>query len=107
MCDASLSVCGLSCLQAGSSSFKKQRAAQRTADAGNRAAWSSLFMRADTVAEAVAAHYGVSKGQLLDAAAEDLPLRMALGEAQVCRAAGSTMRYIKAVQCGTAQQIVV
>eukprot|EP00775_Hariotina_reticulata_P011800 gene11800-11945_t len=69
--------------QAGGSSFKKQRAAQRTADAGNRAAWSSLFMRADTVAEAVAAHYGVSKGQLLDAAAEDLPLRMALGEAQV------------------------
>lgn len=41
-------------------------------------------MRSDTVAAAVAAHYGVSKAQLLDAAAEDLPLRMALGEAQVC-----------------------
>lgn len=40
-------------------------------------------MRADTVAAAVAAHYGVSKAQLLDAAAADLPLRMALGEAQV------------------------
>jgi hypothetical protein len=48
-----------------------------------RAAWSSLFMRADTVAAAVAAHYGVSKAQLLDATAADLPLRMALGEAQV------------------------
>lgn len=40
-------------------------------------------MRADTVAAAVAGHYGVSKAQLLDAAASDLPLRMALGEAQV------------------------
>jgi multiple RNA-binding domain-containing protein 1 len=40
-------------------------------------------MRADTVAAAMAAHYGVSKAQLLDASAEDLPLRMALGEAQV------------------------
>jgi len=40
-------------------------------------------MRSDTVAAAVAAHYGVSKAQLLDASAEDLPLRMALGEAQV------------------------
>lgn len=40
-------------------------------------------MRADTVAEAVAAHYGVTKAQLLDREAEDLPVRMALGEAQV------------------------
>lgn len=34
----------------------------------------------------MAAHYGVSKAQLLDASAADLPLRMALGEAQVCPA---------------------
>lgn len=77
------------CMQGGgaggssSSSFKAQRDAQRRSDAGNRAAWSSLFMRPDTVAAAVAAHYGVSKSQLLDAAASDLPLRMALGEVQV------------------------
>lgn len=57
-------------------------------------------MRADTVAEAVAAHYGVSKGQLLDAAADDLPLRMALGEAQVCEVPGSTA---EAVQGSTRQ----
>lgn len=68
---------------AGAASFKAQRAAQRKGDAGNRAAWSTLFMRSDTVAAAVAAHYGVSKSQLLDAGASDLPLRMALGEAQV------------------------
>ena len=40
-------------------------------------------MRADTVAEAVAAYYGVSKSELLDRGAADLPVRMALGEAHV------------------------
>jgi hypothetical protein len=72
---------GCAVLQGGG--FKSQREQQRKADAGNRAAWNSLFMRADTVAEAVAAHYGISKAQLLDAEAADLPVRMALGEAQV------------------------
>ena len=45
--------------------------------------WNTLFLRADTVAEAVAAHYGITKAQLLDRDATDLPVRMALGEAQV------------------------
>lgn len=60
-----------------------ERAAQRKADAGNRSAWNTLFMRPDTVAEAIAAHFGISKMELLDPAASDLPVRMALGEAQV------------------------
>jgi hypothetical protein len=51
----------------GSSAFKAAREAARKADAGNRSAWNTLFMRADTVAEAVAAHYGLSKAALLDA----------------------------------------
>ncbi len=38
----------------------------RRAESGNRAAWSSLFMRPDTVADAVAAYYGVSKAELMD-----------------------------------------
>ncbi|GAX79039.1 hypothetical protein CEUSTIGMA_g6479.t1 [Chlamydomonas eustigma] len=63
--------------------FRAERQAQKKADAGNRSAWNSLFMRADTVAEAVAAYYGVSKSELLDRTASDLPVRMALGEAQV------------------------
>lgn len=46
--------------------FRKQREAEQKRDAGNRAAWNSLFMRPDTVAQAIAAHYGVSKSQLLD-----------------------------------------
>jgi hypothetical protein len=70
----------------GAGGFKGEREEQRKREASsNRAAWSTLFMRSDTVAAAVAAHYGVSKSQLLDASASDLPLRMALGEAQVCR----------------------
>ena len=71
------------CCVQGPAGFKADKEAARKRDAGNRSAWSTLFMRADTVAAAVAAHYGVSKAQLLDAGAEDLPLRMALGEAQV------------------------
>ena len=46
--------------------YRQQREAVQKANAGNRVAWNTLFMRPDTVAEAVAAHYGVSKSQLLD-----------------------------------------
>ena len=53
--------------------FKAAREAARRADAGNRAAWNTLFMRPDTVAAAVAAHYGVSKSELLDRDAEGPP----------------------------------
>ena len=76
----------LLCLQEHVSSgtkFKEAKEADRKAQAGNRAAWNTLFMRSDTVAEAVAAHYGISKSQLLSKDAADLPVRMALGEAHV------------------------
>ena len=63
--------------------FKAQRVAQQKAQAGYRAAWSTLFMRSDTVAAAVAEHYGITKAQLLDKEASDLPVRMALGETHV------------------------
>jgi hypothetical protein len=81
-------LCAVVCCGQGPAGYKADRDAQRKRDAGNRSAWSTLFMRADTVAAAVATHYGVSKSQLLDASAEDLPLRMALGEAQVGDAGG-------------------
>ena len=61
--------------------YRQQREADQRADAGNRVAWNTLFMRPDTVAEAVAAHYGVSKSQLLDrdaAGAHPLNLRHCL-----------------------------
>ena len=47
-------------------SFKAAKAKQQRAGAGNRAAWNALFMRQDTVAQAIAAHYNVSKADLLD-----------------------------------------
>ena len=46
--------------------FKGEREAARRAGAGNRAAWNTLFMRPDTVAAAVAEHFGVSRAELLD-----------------------------------------
>jgi len=50
----------------GGRGFKAEREVARRAGAGNRAAWNTLFMRPDTVAAAVAAHYGVTKAELLD-----------------------------------------
>lgn len=63
--------------------FKAEKEAQKRGDAGNRATWNTLFMRADTVVEAVAEHYGVKKSELMDRDASDLGVRMALGETQV------------------------
>jgi len=70
-------------LKGNTSSYKRQKEADLKASAGNTVAWNSLFMRADTVAEAVAAHYGVTKSDLLDPTAPDMAVRMALGETQV------------------------
>lgn len=44
-------------------SYKEQKEAALKAGAGNRSAWNTLFMRADTVAEAVAAHFGEPQPQ--------------------------------------------
>ena len=73
----------------GSGDFRAARDAARRAGAGgaaDRAAWNALFVRPDTVAEAVAAHFGVTKGELLDRHAADAPVRLALGEAHVLAA---------------------
>jgi len=67
-------------------SFKDARSSARRAGAGSasdRVAWNALYMRPDTVAEAVAAHYGVSKSELLSRDAPDAAARLALGEAHV------------------------
>ena len=50
----------------GSGGFKAQKEAEKREGAGNRAAWNTLFMRPDTVAAAVAEHYGVTRAELLD-----------------------------------------
>ena len=50
----------------GERGFKAAKEADRRASAGNRSAWNTLFMRPDTVAAAVAEHYGVSRAELLN-----------------------------------------
>ena len=79
----------------GVSSFKAAREAQRKSQAGNRKAWSTLYMRDDTVAEAAAAIMGVSKADLVGADAESAAVQAALAEAQVC--SGATWRHCCAV----------
>eukprot|EP00899_Mesostigma_viride_P003479 jgi/Mesvir1/13131/Mv06103-RA.1 len=68
------------------SSFKADKEARDKAREVSGAAarsWNSLFMRADTVADAVAKLYGVSKAELLDPSASDVAVRLALGETHV------------------------
>lgn len=66
------------------SSFKKEKDAKLKDEAKtNKAAWNSLFMRADTVADAVADMYGMTKADLLDPSASDMAVRLALGEVKV------------------------
>ncbi|KAF5205644.1 Multiple rna-binding domain-containing protein, partial [Thalictrum thalictroides] len=66
-------------------SLKQQREERRKASeaSGDTRAWNSLFMRSDTVVENIARKYGVSKSELLDREADDLAVRIALGETQV------------------------
>ncbi|XVF25349.1 hypothetical protein REPUB_Repub13aG0205500 [Reevesia pubescens] len=68
-----------------SKTFKQKREEERKSSeaSGNIRAWNSLFMRPDTVVENIARKYGVSKSELLDREADDLAVRIALGETQV------------------------
>ena len=50
----------------GDKGFKAAKETDKRASAGNRSAWNTLFMRPDTVAAAIAEHYGVSRADLLD-----------------------------------------
>ncbi|CAI9752927.1 unnamed protein product [Fraxinus pennsylvanica] len=71
--------------QQRSKTFKQQRKEERKASeaSGNTRGWNSLFMRTDTVVENVARKFGVSKSELLDREADDLAVRIALGETKV------------------------
>lgn len=73
--------------------FKQKREERRkTSEAsGDTRAWNSLFIRPDTVVENIARKHGISKSDLLDREADDLPVRIALGEAQVL---SDTKKYL-------------
>ncbi|KAM3362782.1 multiple RNA-binding domain-containing protein 1 isoform X1 [Capsicum galapagoense] len=68
-----------------SKTFKQQRLQEKKASeaSGNTQSWNTLFMRPDTVVENIARKFGVSKSVLLDREADDLAVRIALGETQV------------------------
>ncbi|KAL6499990.1 hypothetical protein OROGR_027900 [Orobanche gracilis] len=68
-----------------SKTLKQRREEERKAAeaSGDTRAWNSLFMRPDTVVENISRKYGVSKSDLLDREADDLAVRIALGETQV------------------------
>lgn len=70
---------------AGLNTFKQKREDQKKASetSGDTRAWNSLFMHPDTIAENVARKYGVSKSDLLNPEADDLAVRMALGETHI------------------------
>ncbi|KAK4347679.1 hypothetical protein RND71_034018 [Anisodus tanguticus] len=68
-----------------SNTFKQQRQEEKKASeaSGNTRSWNTLFMRPDTVVENIARKFGVNKSDLLDREADDLAVRIALGETQV------------------------
>lgn len=71
---------------AGAEGFKAAKDAKLRAGAGDRKIWSSLFVRADTVAEAVAARFGAPFA-LPDASVDlyrGLTVRMRCGEECFC-----------------------
>ena len=64
--------------------YKAKKARQLQKTAGSSHNWNMLFMRSDTVAEAVAKGHSLSKGELLDhEGAQSMAVRMALGETHV------------------------
>uniref|UniRef100_J3M1B0 RRM domain-containing protein n=1 Tax=Oryza brachyantha TaxID=4533 RepID=J3M1B0_ORYBR len=74
-------------------SLKQQKLDQRKASevSGDTRAWNSFYMRQDTVVENIARKNGISKGELLDREADDLAVRIALGETHVI---AETKKYL-------------
>ncbi|XP_021764740.1 multiple RNA-binding domain-containing protein 1-like [Chenopodium quinoa] len=65
--------------------YKQHKEEKRKAleASGDTRAWNTLFMRADTIVENLAWKYGVSKSDLLDREADDVAVRIALGETSI------------------------
>ncbi|CAK7335869.1 unnamed protein product [Dovyalis caffra] len=72
-------------LNQGSKTLKQRREDERKAAeaSGDTRAWNSFFFHHDTVIENIARRHGVTKSDLLDREADDLAVRVALGETQV------------------------
>ncbi|CAI9090689.1 OLC1v1025512C3 [Oldenlandia corymbosa var. corymbosa] len=71
---------------------KKLDAKKASEATGNTRSWNSLFMRPDTIVENIARRFGISKSDLLDKEADDLAVRIALGETQVIEETKKALR---------------
>eukprot|EP01006_Ploeotia_vitrea_P049046 TRINITY_DN67305_c8_g4_i2.p1 TRINITY_DN67305_c8_g4~~TRINITY_DN67305_c8_g4_i2.p1 ORF type:complete len:539 (+),score=308.43 TRINITY_DN67305_c8_g4_i2:115-1731(+) len=67
----------------GSLTYKKRKELERQADADKSESWNTLFIRSDTVADAIAERYSVKKRDILDKDAGNMAVRMALAETQL------------------------
>jgi len=64
-------------------SYRKEKEESLKQNIGDRSTWNTFYMRPDTVTEAVAEYYGLSRSALMDRDASDLGVRLALGETHV------------------------
>lgn len=78
----------------GSSSYKSKKEQELKAQSGSSHNWNSLFMRADTVLEAVAHRLGVPKSSIMNAHESDsLATRLAVAETHIIQ---ETKEYLEA-----------
>ena len=69
---------------AGSSTYKDQKAAKEKSQAGSSHNWNTLFLGPSVVADLVAEKYGVSKQDVLSGdGQQSMAVRLALGETQI------------------------
>eukprot|EP00041_Stephanoeca_diplocostata_P031429 m.978405 g.978405 ORF g.978405 m.978405 type:complete len:991 (+) comp23957_c0_seq1:104-3076(+) len=64
--------------------YKKKSLLKKKAESGNAFNWNTLFMRSDTVVDAMASSYGVDKAAVLDKDSKgSMAVRLALGETHI------------------------
>lgn len=79
---------------AGQSSFKTKQEQERKAQGDQDYNWNSLFIRSDTILDAIAVHLGVPKSQIMDTRSSDnLATRLAVAETHLIQ---ETKQYLEA-----------
>lgn len=76
-----------------STGYKAKKEEERKAEAGKDYNWNSLFIRPDTILDAIAAHLGVPKGEIMDVRSDSLATRLAVAETHLIEA---TKAYLEA-----------
>eukprot|EP00210_Caulerpa_lentillifera_P009688 g9243.t1 len=65
------------------SSFKREKEVRLKEQAGKRVSWNTLYMRPDTIMDAISELYQISKSDLMNRESSDLGARLALAETQI------------------------